>query len=114
MILTKASVAVQSCHIGASRNTRSLTAAMCCDRFRASSALLGWTRSGCSLSYRTVREPLLADLSAVEKIIKILLELIKNVRGGVGHHLQRSFRSAIVIAVVYEGNALDGSRDFKA
>jgi hypothetical protein len=30
---------------------------------------------------------LLADSSAIEKIIKILLELVKKVRGGVGHHL---------------------------
>jgi len=30
---------------------------------------------------------LLADSSAIEKIIKILLEPVKKVRGGVGHHL---------------------------
>ena len=114
MVLTKASVAVQNCHIGASRNARSLAAAMCWDRFRASSALVGWTRSARSLSYRTVGEPLFANLSAIEKIIKILLELVKKVRRGVGHHLQTSFRSAVVIAVVYDGNALEGCREFQA
>ena len=43
----------------------------------------GWSWAAPQRWIRT----LLADSSAIEKIIKILLELVKKVRGGVGHRL---------------------------